>query len=610
MKAEEALHDSRYYRRLTQIMASIIAVVSLTPLLLISGISSSRFGAAFEEKVEAQLREMVQKHQQTIDLYLSEKLGELRLVSRSLDVNELRDSLSLETELKHLQEEFSGAFVDLGFVAPDGIQLAYAGPYALAHADYSDAGWFRQAMDQEFYISDVFLGLRGVPHFIIAVRQIWNGEPWILRATIDFMAFNALVENIRIGRTGSAYIINTSGTFQTGPRHEQPLDAQWFIKAHQEHVEETEGPTHPGSLRHPLRPYWASAFMPDRVSIFRHVDPQDVDTIYVSTPLKGGDWILVYRQDVADAFSELQRTRRIIFFIVGAGGITIILTAVFLAQWMVRGIRRADKQKEVMNDQIIEAGRMASLGELAAGIAHEINNPVAIMVEEAGWIGDLLGDEEKLENIQEEIERSVDQIQTQGIRCKEITHKLLSFARKLDPTPQALDLNALVSDLVGLSDQRSRCGNCKVMLDLSEDLPRMSASPSELQQVILNLVNNAVDAVGSDGGTVTVTTRQDGQDIVLLVRDSGAGIPQANLNRIFDPFFTTKPVGKGTGLGLSIVYGIVQKMGGEISVESTPNVGTEFMLRLPIGEPDEPSQPEHEQAGGAGTDQQDKERTS
>ena len=135
--------------------------------------------------------------------------------------------------------------------------------------------------------------------------------------------------------------------------------------------------------------------------------------------------------------------------------------------------------------------------------------------------------------------------------------------------------------MIGLTSQKTRYANVHIEPSSAPDLPSIQASPSELQQVLLNLVNNAIDAIERPGGTVTVTTRPDGDEVVLEVQDTGKGIPEANLARIFDPFFTTKPVGQGTGLGLSICYGIVEKMGGRITVESEIEKGTTFTVFLP-----------------------------
>jgi two-component system, NtrC family, sensor kinase len=228
---------------------------------------------------------------------------------------------------------------------------------------------------------------------------------------------------------------------------------------------------------------------------------------------------------------------------------------------------------------------LASVGELAAGIAHEINNPVAIMVEEAGWIEDLLEEEEfQAGKNMEEFKKSLKQINIQGKRCKEITHKLLSFARKTDSRIQKVDIKELIEDMVALSAQRAKYGNVVIHTDLQEGLPTMEVSQSELQQVLLNLINNALDAMEKKGGTLDISARMGNKHILVDISDTGHGIPGANLQRIFDPFFTTKQVGKGTGLGLSICYGIINKLGGEIEVRSSVDVGTTFRVKIPVME--------------------------
>ena len=240
-------------------------------------------------------------------------------------------------------------------------------------------------------------------------------------------------------------------------------------------------------------------------------------------------------------------------------------------------------EKAKMQVQVIEVGKLASMGELAAGVAHEVNNPVAIMMEEAGWIEDLLGEEEsqKGENL-DEIKRALKQIKAQGERCKQITHKLLSFARKTHSQLSDLQLNELIEEVVGLSQRTARYSNVRIETELDSNIPPITASPSEVQQVLLNLINNAIDAVGKDGGKIKVSTRMDNDNVVIDVSDTGCGIPESHIQRIFDPFFTTKPVGHGTGLGLSICYGIVDRMGGKIAVRSSVEKGTTFSVRLPI----------------------------
>jgi len=538
----------------------LIFGISGIPLLLISAVILYQFYHSHYEKVVAHLEELVGNHKGTIDSFLDAKLGEIRVLARTFRYEELNRESFLAERLAIMQQESSPVVVDLGVVDSNGTQVAYAGPFRLGRADYSDADWFQAAMQQHYFISDVFRGLRGLPHFIVAVRSVGEGEAWILRATIDFAAFNKLVEDIRIGRTGSAFILNREGMFQTDPARDVDIE------------------------RGPYRNFLTEGMLGrDLVQTVRGPDGAGVDSIFVAAPLKNGQWLLVYQQHTVEAFAGYGHARKIALIFLGIAGLGIAVAAYFMARRMVGCIAEADEQRQIMSQQIVETGKLASIGELAAGIAHEINNPVATMVEEAGWMEDLLEDDEFREATQlEEFRRALRQIKNQGGRCKQITHKLLSFARKTDTRIQEVNLYSLVEEMVALSAQRAKYQNVEIVTSLQRGLPSIHASLSEMQQVMLNLVNNAIDAMRENGGTLRIGIRSTDRTIAIQVADTGCGIPEAYLDRIFDPFFTTKPVGKGTGLGLSICYGIITKMGGKIKAQSVMGVGTTFRIELPL----------------------------
>ena len=543
----------------------IIITVSVIPLIIVSTTIYYHFRTSYREKVYTHLRELVHNHTQNIDNFLKEKLGDIQFLASSYGWDRMRDEILLQDRLAALQRDFNQAFVDIGVINAGGEQIAYAGPFKLAKADYSDAEWFQKAIQSEFYISDVFMGLRGLPHFIVAVRNGRQGNYWILRATIDFVKFNTLVENIRLGETGFAFILNRQGKLQTTQVTKKNIEIVPNMDIYNEFLQS---------------PSTAS----NKIRIVVKKDNLDHENIYVAGFLKNGNWLLVYQQRVADAFADLGRTFMITTFLMFAGVLGIIVMAFTLSQRVVRRVAKADEEKQMMSKKVVEAGKLASVGELAAGIAHEINNPVAIMVEEAGWMGDLLEEEEfrQSKNL-EEFTRSIAQIQTQGKRCKEITHKLLSFARKTDTTVQEINVKELLEELVALSSQRAKYSMVEIKTEFEEDLPLLKLSVTELQQVFFNLINNAIDAMDNGGGTLTISSRRQENYVAIGVADTGKGIPEANLDRLFDPFFTTKPVGKGTGLGLSICYGIIDKLGGKIEVESTVEVGTTFMVYIPLG---------------------------
>lgn len=245
-----------------------------------------------------------------------------------------------------------------------------------------------------------------------------------------------------------------------------------------------------------------------------------------------------------------------------------------------------------LQTQLVEMGKLAAMGELAAAVAHEINNPLSIMMENSGWIQDLLDTEDVTQaDTREEIESSLKTIITQGHRCREITQKLLSFARKPETAQQVLSINDFLEDIIGYARQKLKHSKIKVLDELSPSAGHVLASPAELQQVVLNLVNNAADALDNQDGYIRIRSSSTFKHVQILIQDNGPGIPEEILSRIFEPFYTTKPVGKGTGLGLSICRDIIKRMGGEIKVQSSPENGTSFYVHLPVHKEETTSAP-------------------
>jgi len=255
----------------------------------------------------------------------------------------------------------------------------------------------------------------------------------------------------------------------------------------------------------------------------------------------------------------------------------------FLTSWrLLRRITKAEMQKRRLDKQIIQSQKLAAIGELSSGIAHEINNPLAIIGQEVEWIQDILKAEPGgTAQEAEEIRDSLQEISRQIARCGDITHKLLDFARRKDPLIQATDINRLIDDMAKLVEKAAAHKNIKIVREFERGLPPVYTDPPLMRQVVLNLLNNASHAIG-ENGCITIGTSTHGNGSVdITVNDTGCGIPKEYLDKIFDPFFTTKPSGQGTGLGLSICHGIVGKLGGVISVVSEVGQGSSFTVHLP-----------------------------
>jgi signal transduction histidine kinase len=230
--------------------------------------------------------------------------------------------------------------------------------------------------------------------------------------------------------------------------------------------------------------------------------------------------------------------------------------------------------------QLIAAEKLAILGTFAAGVAHEINNPLAIINEKAGLMKDIL---EMSENCKHKTRflNLLDAIFESVNRCQRVTHRILGFARKTEVSIEIFDLNDLIKYLTVFLEKEIFYKNIRLELNLKENLPEVRSDKGQLQQVFLNIIKNAIDAV-ENGGLVAVSTDIKDENMVKVsIKDNGHGISGEDLKHMFEPFFTTKEKGKGTGLGLSITYGIVKNLGGNILVESEVNKGTTFIVEIP-----------------------------
>jgi two-component system, NtrC family, sensor kinase len=242
-------------------------------------------------------------------------------------------------------------------------------------------------------------------------------------------------------------------------------------------------------------------------------------------------------------------------------------------------------QLQAAQRKLVQTDRLASLGQLAASVAHEINNPISGVLNLSMLLERIMVGGQFPAGRQEEFRRYLAQISAETARIGRIVSDLLAFSRSSKPQRAPADLNRLVRTTVGLTQHKLKLINADVVLQLQQDLPLVECDASQIQQVILNLILNGAQAMQArDGGRLTIRTRllADGNKVELAVDDTGEGIAQENIQKIFDPFFTTKAEGKGVGLGLTVLYGIVHNHDGEVEVRSERNAGTTFTVILPL----------------------------
>jgi two-component system, NtrC family, sensor kinase len=451
-----------------------------------------------------------------------------------------------------MRREFTG-FVDLGLIDTAGNQISYAGPYDLKDRNYTSQSWFHQVQFKGTYVSDVFMGFRKFPHVVIAVRHTSeNGQSWVLRATLDTMHFDRIIGAMGLEPGSDAFLVNRDGILQTeSRRYGKVLDMLPF----------TLPPTNFESNVQTLR------------------DDKDREIFLASAFIADTDFALAAIKPKPTVFSTWYTVRADLLVIFVSGVVAIFLAVYRLTSVLIKRLQESDEQRMGAIHQMEHSQKLSSIGRLAAGVAHEINNPLAIINEKAGLMRDIMGlrpdfpDKDKFSKQIEAILRSVE-------RCRGITHRMLGFARRMDVKIEILDLNSVLEETLGFLDREAQYRNVEIRRNLAPDIPSIPMDHGQIQQVFLNILNNALAAV-SDGGLITLSTWNEDEHFVgVSIEDNGCGMSEETAKNMFEPFFTTKKE-KGTGLGMSITYGIVKRLGGELKVKSKVNEGTTMTILLP-----------------------------
>ncbi|MDO9531734.1 MAG: ATP-binding protein, partial [Deltaproteobacteria bacterium] len=528
----------------------------VVPLFILGGVIYHQFSVSYTAKIKDNMKTLAENRAGSVDLFLDERISQLTGLANTHSLEQLKDEDYLNKVFSIIQTR-SKSFLDLGVIDQEGNHLAYVGPYynLLKKVNYHDEKWFHEVMATGVYVSDVFLGFRKIPHFIIAVMVREKNNIWILRATIDSDIIDNIVRAAWIDKKGDAFIINRENVLQTMPRFGGKV------------------------MEPPKAPDFAAA----TGTAVEDLDFQGETFLYATSIIKLKKWVLVIREDPTEQLTPLLQARFLAVLIALGGVLLIIIGAYFTTRAMMKELEQMDRKKAASDEMAIQSSKMAALGKMAAGIAHEINNPLAVIGEKAGWMKDLLGmeDMDGSENFQELLD-AVNKIEYHVVRARTVTHRLLGFARRMEPMAERINVNEILDESIEFLKNEARYRSIEIQANYAPDLPLTTTDQAQLQQVFLNIINNAIDAIGKDG-EITINTRiTKNNEIRVEIHDNGPGIPKEVLQKIFDPFFTTKEVGKGTGLGLSISYSIIEKLGGRIMVASEEGQGTTFTIYLPV----------------------------
>ncbi|MBU2513982.1 two-component sensor histidine kinase [bacterium] len=548
----EDIESPHRYTILRRNIIILMILVTFVPLISMAAFNYLQYQSNMRREILTPLRLLMSKTVHSFDLLMKERLSMVRSVASSNSFEELSKEETLNRLYRVLKKEFGG-FVDLGVINGDGIQVAYAGPYKLLGKDYSKQGWHHEVEVRGFIISNVFMGYREFPHMAIAVQQFAdNGETWTLRVTLDTQILDSIITAMELDSESDAFLINDKGIIQTHSKFYGAILDKFDL------VSQTGG------------------YGPQMSEELDPTGRGKVLMLHAKLTLADYSLIIVKPQSVVlKSWYTLQSE---MFFILIGSSILIVIAVFKIADFLVNQIKKADERRESAFRELEHTQKLSSIGRLAAGVAHEINNPMAIIDQKAGLMKDLIEldsnfkDKEKFLQLTDSIIGSVD-------RCKTITHRLLGFARRMEINFELLDVNEVIKEVLGFLEKEAVYRKVLLNLHLSPDLPLIPSDKGQLQQVFLNIITNSFAAI-EDGGEITIMSWvENSETIGISIKDNGCGMSKETLNHIFEPFFSTKK-GSGTGLGLPITYGIIKKLGGEFKVTSQLGHGTSFIVFL------------------------------
>ncbi len=531
-----------------------LLLLYFAPLVLLAVFFNVQYRRLAGESRQLHLRAVAEHRASTLDLFLDERRVNLANVIDDPAFPDQPDAAFLGDRLAALRQA-SPAFVDLGVFDAEGRLLGYAGPHpTLQSRSYAGEDWFTTLRHgpERHVVTDIYLGFRDQPHFTIAVRRSSRAGYRALRAALSPEAIAVQLAGTGERPGAAIALVNRDGRYQlTAPGLGAPLER--------------------------------SPFRPPRTPTVGSVASSGPDGAYAYAWLGAAPWALVALSDgTAEAGAPFVGTQDAILFstlgFCAIGGAVIWVRA----RQVVRERRRSLRAEAELEGQLVHAGKLAAVGELAAGIAHEINNPLAIISEEAGLIGDLMDPRFGRDTTFDDLRPHLGNIEEAVFRCRDITRKLLSFVRKSEVQVENRDVNELVDELVeGFWRREMDVSNIEIVKEYAPEALRILTDANQVAQVLLNILNNAADAISPPGRITISTARVDGE-VSVGIADTGKGMTPGEMERVFHPFYTTKEVGKGTGLGLSVSLGIVRTLGGRILVESVPGKGSLFTVRLPV----------------------------
>lgn len=537
----------------------ILILISSVPLVLFAIVVYRKEADLVRKKVLSHLKSIVAQNSLMVDEFRLERMRDLSLLAATIEAH------GGECDRIHLKLMYKDRTIykHIFFADKEGRIRCKTGKGHLFERGLVNQAWFKAAAKGKPFMGEL-TSREGKDRYDLLLSvpvRIANGTIiGVAGAIVDFENIASIMKNTGIGQTGEIYILNKDGVFLTSTQVEE------------------------GRSGERMEPELFAGYFKE-VGPNEYIDYRGKKVVRVFKKLSDSNWYLVGEQDATEVFKDVANLRNLFAGFVVLLIALITLIGYLISRKIVHLLKSAYEQKKELEIQVIQKDKLASMGLLTAGIAHELNTPLAsallytqMLKEDARstWPVAL----EKLSSIEGEIKRG-----------SKIVKNLLDFSRQSQTDTVTTDVNEVLGKLLDISEQLCSDRGIEIKRTFEKKIPLVKGNANILHQVFMNIVANAVDAM-EKGGTLSVLTRHIASlhKTVIEIQDTGTGIPEELLGDVFDPFFTTKPSGEGTGLGLAISYSMVRKMGGNIRATSTcatensypyQPTGTTFTIELP-----------------------------
>lgn len=552
--------DEATFRALYRNLIVLFLLLSLVPLLVTGWLTFRGFDDSLHETVTENLAQLAASKSLAIENWLFEREADIQVLSGSetliadmaallttpQDAPQARQCI--ERHLDFVREKY-GCYDS--FLVLDAEGEVHIGPQI---GNQAREVWFTQGT-RGLHTTDVFLPADAQTPAIMVCHPIVRAGNvlGVLAARVSMHKIGEIMQDARLSETGETYLVNQDGYFLTESRFAEGYPLSKRIDTY--------------GVREALQAH--------RNGADEYLDYRGVKVLGAYAWMPSRAWALLAELDSAEAFGDVNHLRRYHLSISLFAAIAIVSATFWVTHNLVMRLREDSRLLRQQQEELIRSERLASIGRLAAGVAHEINNPISTISSIAQWLG-------KRHRADKELQVQFGTIEQQADRCAGIVQRLLDFAHPSSPEATTVDIHELLRN--SLSFLKHALDRSGIVTVTQYEAPEhhVIGDPHQLMQVLINLTLNAVHAM-PNGGELTISTeRATNWNVQIVFSDTGMGIPAEILSSIFDPFFTTKEPGEGTGLGLAISHTIIEQHQGTIKVSSEPGTGSQFVITLPV----------------------------